>query len=134
MRFHPLAAALAALVPALAQAAIPADIDNAFARYTQMPHELLPILRKAQDKESANAAATELNAVLPKLYELRSELTKISSLKPEVSAELVRKYSMTMRRNWGKVYEEIFRLQKQRCYDSLAFFKQFQVLCMMLDQ
>lgn len=134
MRFHPLAAALAALVPALAQAAIPTDIDNAFARYTQMPHELLPILRKAQDKESANAAATELNAVLPKLYDLRSELTKISSLNPEVSAELVRKYSMTMRRNWGKVYEEIFRLQKQRCYDSLAFFKQFQVLCMMLDQ
>ena len=118
----------------MVQAAIPTNIDNAFASYTKLPEQLLPVLQNVKDKESADKSADALNAVLPQLYDLRTELTKITTLSPEVSAEIVRKYSHAVRQNWGKVYEEIFRLQKQRCYNSLSFFKQFQVLCMMLDQ
>ena len=134
MRFPCILTAAVALVPAMVQAAIPTDIDKAFAAYTQLPEQLLPVLQNVKDKESADKSADALNAVLPQLFDLRTELTKITTLSPEVSAEVVRKYSNAMRQNWGKVYEEIFRLQKQRCYNSLSFFKQFQVLCMMLDQ
>lgn len=118
----------------IVQAAIPQDIDQAFAQYIALSDKLLPILIKAQDKDSADAAASELYAVLPLVYDARSAVSKIDQLSPEVSTEVVMKYEKPMRQKWGAVYSHIFRLQKSRCYDSLALFKQFQTLCALLDQ
>ena len=133
MRIAPIITALC-LTPMLVQAAIPEHIDQTFARYTALPEELHPVLASVTDKESADQATEALNALLPKIYDLRTELRAISELPTDVRTELLRKYETPMRRNWGKVYEEIFRLQTARCYDSLSFFKQFHALCMMLNK
>lgn len=119
---------------ATAQAAIPADLANAFDRYIELAKEITPILASAQDKATADSAALALYNILPKVYESRTELMKIDALSPELSAELQQKYGKTMQKEWGKVYEEIFRLEKADCYHSLSFFKQFRALCMMLRQ
>lgn len=118
----------------MVQAAIPEYIDQTFAQFTAIPEELYPILAGVTDRESADQATEALNALLPKVYDIRTELRNITELPVDVKTELLRKYEIPMRRNWGKVYEEIFRLQKVRCYDSLSFFKQFHALCMMLNK
>lgn len=124
---------LAPLLPVMAQAALPHDVDQAFSHYNELADRLIPILESAKDKESAEAAASELNALLPKVYDVRTELQKLK-LAPEEQEEARQKYGHAMQVRWGKAYEHIFRLQKSRCYDSLAFFKQFHTLCAMLDQ
>ncbi|MBR4309418.1 MAG: hypothetical protein IKT79_00145 [Akkermansia sp.] len=117
-----------------AQAAIPPEIENAFVRYIELAQELEPILAAAQDKESAEANAKALYDILPRVYEARTELLKIESLPQQVQAELIQKYGKAMQTEWGKVYEHIFRLEKNNCYHSLSYFKQFRALCMMLQQ
>ncbi|MDO5472007.1 MAG: hypothetical protein Q4F35_01605 [Akkermansia sp.] len=135
MRTSPLVAGIGlTALTSIVQAAIPQNIDQAFERFTALPNTLVPILEKAKDRQSADAAAKELNDALPLIYDARTEFMNIQSLSPEVSAEVLMKYEKNMRRNWGKVYENIFRLQKARCYDSIAFFKEFQTLCAMLEQ
>lgn len=128
------------LIPALhctcmcAQAAIPADIDNVFKSYIQLAKEIEPVLAAAVDQKSADNATQALYDLLPKTYEARTALLKIESLPADVQAELIQKYGKTMQVEWGKVYEQIFRLEKANCYHSLSFFKQFRALCMMLQQ
>lgn len=119
---------------ATAQAAIPADLEGAFERYIALAKELTPLLQAAKDKTTAEAAAPALYNILPKVYETRTELMKIDALSPELRTELEQKYGKTMQKEWGKVYEEIFRLEKVNCYHSLSYFKQFRALCMMLQQ
>ena len=116
------------------QAAVTAEIEGIFERYIQLAQELTPILAAAKDKETADANAKALYDVLPKVYDARTELMKIEKLSPEAQAELVQKYGKTMQTEWGKVYEQIFRLEKSNCYHSLSYFRQFRALCMMLQQ
>ena len=85
-----------------------------------------------KDKATAESAAVQLYDLLPEVYDLRTELQKIERLTPEEEAELQRKYGKKMQTEWGKAYEQIFRLEKENCYHSTAFFKQFRALCMML--
>lgn len=122
------------IVAGVVQAAIPANVEQAFEMYCSVPNELVPILEKVTDKESADAAAPALLKVLPKLYDVRTALSSIDKMSPEVEAEVRKKYAAQMQRNWGKLYEQIFRLQQVDCYKSPAFFKQFYVLCMMLNK
>ena len=126
--------ASAALLPGLIQGAIPQQIDSAFAHYSALPSTLVPILESVTDRESADAAAPRLNAVLPRVYDARTELSTINSLPPQVRREVLQKYEQSMRENWGKLYEQLFRLQQARCYNSLAFFRQFHALCAMLNK
>ncbi|MBR5887366.1 MAG: hypothetical protein IKZ07_04060 [Akkermansia sp.] len=134
MKNHIWIYALAAILPGMVQAAIPPAVDHAFSEYTELPTELLPILASVTDRDSADEAAEKLNAMLPRVYDTRSSIARIQTLSPSVKQELLQKYEVKMRENWGSVYEHIFRLQKYRCYNSLAFFKQFHALCMMLDK
>lgn len=117
-----------------AQAAIPQEIENVFERYIKLAQDLQPILAAAQDNETAEANAPALYNILPRVYDARTELMKIENLPPQIQAELVQKYGKTMQAEWGKVYEHIFRLEKNNCYHSLSYFKQFRALCMMLQQ
>lgn len=119
---------------AVAHAAIPVGIDRAFSDFTTLPDELLPVLEGVTDRESAENATEKLNNLLPKVYDARTAMQRITSLSADVKAEVIKKYGKEMQTNWGKVYEQIFRLQQVRCYNSLSFFKQFHALCMMLDK
>lgn len=122
------------LLFAVAHAAIPAGIDRAFSDFTALPVELLPVLEGVTDRDSAEKATEKLNNLLPKVYDARTAIQRISTLPADVKAEVIKKYGKDMQTNWGKVYEQIFRLQQVRCYNSLSFFKQFHALCMMLDK
>ena len=119
---------------AVVHAAIPAGIDRAFSDFTSLPNELIPVLEGVTDRESAENATEKLNNLLPKVYDARTAMQRITALPTDVKAEVIRKYGKEMQTNWGKVYEQIFRLQQVRCYNSLSFFKQFHALCMMLDK
>ncbi len=133
MKF-PVVLAASPLLLVVSQAAIPEGIDRAFADFTVLPTELLPVLESVTDRESAENATEKLNNLLPKVYDARTSIQRIPSLPPAVKEEIVSKYGKDMQTNWGKVYEQIFRLQQVRCYNSLSFFKQFHALCMMLDK
>lgn len=134
MKFHTQTVALLLLLPGLAQAALQPETDRAFADFTALPLELLPVLEGVTDRESAEQSAEKLNALLPRVYDSRTAMTRIQTLTLAEKRELLQKYEKDMRANWGKVYAEIFRLQNNRCYNSLAFFKQFHTLCMMLNK
>lgn len=109
-------------------------LEAALQHYIALPDALLPVLEAAKDKESAEAAAADLQALLPRVYEVRRELMEIPELAPETAAAVRKKYEMQMRTRWGKVYEHIFRLQRVRCYEALAYFKHFNTLCMLLQK
>ncbi len=122
------------MTASMVQASIPREVDQAFATYTAIPATLVPVLEKVVDRKSAETAAPKLRTELVTLYKNRSELEKIQTLSPAVKAEVLQKYEMDMRRSWGQVYEQIFRLQKAQCYGSVNFYREFQTLCMMLNK
>ncbi len=128
------AAALCALAPLVEAQAIPPMVDEAFAAYAALPSKLLPVLAKAQDRESAEAAAPELFALLPTVYDTRSALHRISNMGPQETQLVQQKYEKQMRQEWGKLFEHIYRLQRAQCYGSVPFFKQFQTMCLMLEK
>lgn len=135
-----LAAAVAALLfpPAMgadeAAAPLPPGLEATLRRYVDLPDALLPVLEAARDKQSADAAAPELQALLPRVYQARNELAEVRELSPAQSQTVRQRYEMQMRTRWGRVYEHIFRLQRARCYESVPFFKHFNTLCLLLGK
>lgn len=120
--------------PIVAQEVLPSHITDLFDSYVKLPDTLVPVLRSANDKASATAAAPKLRAELEKLYAIRESLKKVSSLTPQQN-ELVRnRYEQAMRKRWGKVYDEMFRLQREKCYGSAEFTRLYRIMCMMLDK
>lgn len=125
---------LLSAAPLAAQESLPSHITNLFDSYVKLPDSLVPVLRSVNDKEGATAAAPKLRAELEKLYAIRESLRKVSSLTPRQN-ELVRnRYEQAMREQWGKVYTEMFRLQREKCYGSAEFTRLYRIMCMMLDK
>lgn len=125
---------LLSAAPLAAQEALPSHITNLFDSYVKLPDSLVPVLRSVNDKDGATAAAPKLRAELEKLYAIRESLRKVSSLTPRQN-ELVRnRYEQAMREQWGKVYTEMFRLQREKCYGSAEFTRLYRIMCMMLDK
>lgn len=125
---------LLSAAPLAAQEALPSHITNLFDSYVKLPDSLVPVLRSVNDKDGATAAAPKLRAELEKLYDIRESLRKVSSLTPRQN-ELVRnRYEQAMREQWGKVYTEMFRLQREKCYGSAEFTRLYRIMCMMLDK
>lgn len=125
---------LLSAAPLAAQDSLPSHITNLFDSYVKLPDSLVPVLRSVNDKDGATAAAPKLRAELEKLYAIRESLRKVSSLTPQQN-ELVRnRYEQAMREQWGKVYTEMFRLQREKCYGSAEFTRLYRIMCMMLDK
>lgn len=114
--------------------ALPRTLTEAFDAYTAMPDVLLPPLKAAQDKASAEAAAPQLKTALEALYDMRNKMQLVTEIPAEHKAAVEEKYAHRMRVQWGKVYEEIFRLQKEQCYDAPEFTKMFRVMMLMLGK
>lgn len=110
------------------------QVAAVFDRYVELPQELLPVLESVQDKASADEAAPRLMNLLQKVYDSRKELNAIPSLTEDQAAQVRRLYEKSMRERWGKVYEQLFRLQRVRCYDSMPMLKQFSTLCALLEK
>lgn len=114
--------------------ALPDNVEEAFKSYIGLPGLLVPIMQKAQDKTSADAAAEPLHKSLPAVYEAREKLHRMPRLTPEQTQQIRQKYALQMRKEWGRMYEEISRLQKERCYQSAALAEVFHLLCMMIEK
>lgn len=129
---------LLTMIPVLpvtaADTGISPDVRDAFESYIELPSILVPVLKKAQDKQSADAAAAELSASLPNIYTTRSKLHNIQSLTQEQSIAISRQYGQRMREEWARIYEEIERLRKTRCYQSPEFLKAYRLMCMMIEK
>lgn len=117
-----------------AQPPLPAEVQTAFDAYCALPGKLLPVLESVQDKASADAAAPKLHAALDKIYVTRDAMQKVSALTPAQSAHVQKQYAAKMRQDWGRVYEQIFRLRKAQCYGSIAFVNEFGYMNLMLAQ
>lgn len=130
--------AWAALVPMAASLcsanSLPPEIEGAMEGFCALPSKLLPVLSSVKDKASADAAAEPLYRELSEVYKVCDAMRSIRQLSTEQSALVRARYEMRMRTEWGKLYEQIFRLQREQCYYSTAFNKQFQTLIMMLEQ
>lgn len=123
------------LMPEVAPGAeVPRGVQEAFEHYMALPEVLVPVLAAAQDAASAEKAAPDLQQLLTKVYDARREINAIPELAPEVAEEVRRRYEQKMRHSWGLVYEQIYRLQRVRCYENVPFFKQFRTLCVLLGQ
>lgn len=117
-----------------ADVSTPEDLDGVFERYIQLGEELVPVLQKVQDRKTADSAAQEVQNMLLQVDESRLETRAIKELTPEQARHIRDKYEVRMRATWGKVYDEIYRLQKMRCYGSVDFLKPFSLLCSFLEK
>lgn len=129
-----LTAAAALSASAAPGQALPQNITAVFDTYTALPDVLLPPLQAAKDKASADAAAPQLKAALEKLYDARAQMQAVSSLTPEQKKEVEQRYGLKMRQQWGKVYEEMFRIQKEKCFGSAEFGRLYSVMGLMLGK
>ena len=109
------------------------EISAVFERYVRLGEDLSHILARVKDKQSAEAVAPELRAVLVRVGESRREINGISSLSPELVEEVTGKYERRMREAWGRVFDCMYRLQRVRCYGCVPFFSSFSLLCSLLD-
>ena len=91
------------------------------------------MLASAKDAAGAEKAAPALQALLPRVMDSGRELKSISALSQEDSQHIRAKFERPMRGAWGKVYDEIYRLQKSRCYECVSFFRSFSILCSLLE-
>lgn len=108
-------------------------IDAVFSRYIQLGKDLTEVLDKVKDKKSAAENTAALQEILPRVGEIRREIGSIDKLRPEDAKEVSAKYERSMRETWGNVFANIYRLQRERCYEEIPFFRAFSILCSLLD-
>lgn len=108
-------------------------MEEAFVHYVKLGEELAPILASAQDAAGAEKAAPALEALLPRVMDSGRELKSIPTLSEEDARRIRAKFERSMRETWGKVYDEIYRLQRVRCYECVPFFRSFSILCSLLE-
>lgn len=107
--------------------------EEVLSRYIKLGEELVPVLSAARDATGAEKAAPALQALLPRVMDSGRELKAVASLSEEDSRQLRAKFERPMRETWGKVYDEIYRLQRVRCYECVSFFRSFSILCSLLE-
>ena len=113
---------------------LPAAVERAFDLYSALPSELLPTLREAQDKTSAEKVAGKLHKKLLHIYNTREAVHKMPALTAEQARIVEARYAHRMRSEWAKMYEEIERLRLARCYESAELWKEFRTMCMMIEK
>lgn len=121
-------------VLAVQATALEPAVQQAFERYLAIPPAVLPVLQGVKDKATADAAAPKLKEALATVYDARDALKDIKQLSEADAAEVKERYEKPMREEWGKLYQEIYRLQQVKCYNSEEFFKLFSYMCLMLEK
>lgn len=121
-------------VLAVQATALEPAVQQAFERYLAIPPAVLPVLQGVKDKATADAAAPKLKEALATVYDARDALKGIKQLSESDAAEVKERYEKPMREEWGKLYQEIYRLQQVKCYNSEEFFKLFSYMCLMLEK
>lgn len=110
------------------------DVEQIFSHYVKLGEELAPVLASAKDADGARDAAPALQALLPRVMDSGRELRSISALNGADLKQIRAKFERPMRETWGRVYDEIYRLQRVRCYECVPFFRSFSILCSLLEE
>jgi hypothetical protein len=124
----------APVLHAAPQASLPEAVTEAFEAYSALPGILVPVMQIAQDTASADACAPELKQTLTAVYTVREKLHNMPRLTPAQNQQVRLKYEQTMRKESGRMYAEITRLQNNRCFQSASFAEVFRLLCMMIEK
>ena len=113
---------------------LPSAVVQAFDAYTALPSKLAPLLEKAQDTASATSVARELQQALTTVYKTRELLHNLPRLTPTQNQHIRTQYGLRMREEWARMYTQISRLKKERCYQSAEFAEAFHLMCMMIER
>lgn len=113
---------------------LPSAVTQAFDAYTALPGKLVPLLSKAQDKASATAVAGKLQLAMTDIYKSRELLHNMPRLTATQNQQVRTQYGQRMREEWARMYEQISRLKKERCYQSAEFAEAFHLMCMMIER
>ncbi len=131
----PLIITAALMQPCVAEeAAASHELDSLLADYIKIAEDLTAILLQVDSRESATAHSQELAKIVVRLDKVRQRFEKIPPLADAEGQPIRQKYEQKMRVAWGKLYTEIFRIQKKQCFGSQPFLEQFQVFCQLLNQ
>lgn len=115
-------------------AELSAPLQDAFESYCALAETLTPILGSVQDRATADAAAPKLHAELNRIAETYDKLKVAKDLTEPQKQEIEKRYATRMRTEWGKLYSEMFRLNRVQCYRCPAFAKEYGNMNMMLAQ
>ena len=113
---------------------LPESVVKAFDAYTSLPDTLVPILKKATDKESADKAAPELRKALARIYDARDLLHSMPKLTPAQNQQVRLQYGQKMREEWGSLYEQVERLRKNGCFQSQDLADVCNLMNMMIEK
>ncbi len=131
----PILITAALMQPCVAEvAAASHELDSLMADYIKVAEDITTLLLKVDSRESATAQSEELGKLVLRLDDIRKKLEKIPPLAEAEGEPIRQKYEQEMRVAWGKLYQEIFRIQKKQCFGSQPFLEQFQVFCQLLNQ
>lgn len=123
-----------AAAPIVAASNLPSEWEKAFDEYCKLPSKIVPVLEQVKDRKTADEAAPKIRSLLQDVYNVCNAIRSIRQISEQQSTEIRNRYEQTMRNEWGKVYQHIFRLQQEQCFESLSFNKEFQLFCLMLEQ
>lgn len=122
------------LVWAEQEVKLPESVVKAFDAYTSLPGTLVPILKKANDKESADKAAQELHKALTSIYDARDLLHAMPKLTPAQNQQVRVQYGQKMREEWAQLYEQVERIHKMGCFHSRDLAKACNLMNMMIEK
>ncbi len=117
-----------------ARAAEQSPYDHHIQSYIDFGNECSALLEKVTSKESAQSSVIELQKLSLRFTEIRKQLNALDVIPDENRDALFTKFEMPLRQAWGKVYSEIFRIQKAQSYGCNDFVKAFQVFCQLLNE
>ena len=124
---------ICALIAAPAEAAIgQLELEQVLEQYCQIPDQLAPLLQGVQDAPTAEQAAPKLKQLNAQIYSLAAQLKKIEAFSAQQRESLQKKFELRMRQQWGRVYDELYRIQRAQCYRHADFTYQFRTLCNIL--
>lgn len=123
-----------AAVHVASAAQLPAAVVEAFASYTALPSQLIPVLQKIQSKESADAHAAELHQAMNHIYTVREKLHQMPGLTPAQNQQVRVQFEQPMRQEWARLYAEITRLRQANCFQSVPLAQEFRTMCMMIEK
>ncbi len=92
------------------------------------------LLAQVKDKQSATQSAPALQRLVERFALLSKNMQALAVLSETDARAMRQRYEMPLRESWGKVYHEIYRIQKAQSYGSHDFVKTFQLFCKLLDQ
>ncbi len=133
---HPLLYTSIAVVLALHSEVRAQDVtlDELLQQHVKLGRDSAALLAQVTSRQSATQATPALRALIERFAVIGRTMNAHAALSDAEAQPLRQKYERPLRESWGKVYHEIYRIQKAQSYGSAEFVQTFQLFCKLLDQ